>query len=294
MKNRGMIVWRAVWLLLAVLCVFLTACDATEPSETTVEATTTAATTEATTTAPATTTAATTTEATTTEVTTTEANTTTTEPTTEVTAREATTAYYCYSPCEGYPDENLPELGFVSDQPIELYTWAPCGDMSNGERFAVSLYAAGSGHRIYDIHYYNSTAGYWDKYTRYLGGHLLGMFALDDRNCVFICDAIWGGYNLGITTDCFHTIEMLGGCGMWATLDGKPYPHGGMDYLFSEEGFVPFAESEYDENNFYKHVTDYYLEPIDSTSCRIVLKYEKDGEIFTRTAIYDRSGVHPE
>ncbi len=189
----------------------------------------------------------------------------------------------------------------------EISAWTYINDLGiYSDYFAVYPVLTFSANRFYAVVRPGEyrTAGLFDVLCREFSGDVVDMFALDQDRCIYLCrGGRYEGLWIGATEDGFQTLCCIDGSRLWRWWANEfkvSYP-GGLEFLFEDHGFPDgidpvSGEPFHTEERFESAVTEYYLEDLGTTprSCRIVLKFVRDGVETTRTAIFDESGFRPE
>ena len=187
-------------------------------------------------------------------------------------------------------EEELPEgFSFPSHFSSEEIYADVLFQVSDYEFFTAYAEPSTSGTRLTAICYTNNSGFLWDIMPRYCG-KVIDLFAIDRQNFIILSSRNNVGYDIYI---CKNGVDLeLFAASAWHV----DYEN---DSVLTHEYILPrseFATGTTMPNDmaFYEAVTSFRLEPIDDSSCRIVLEYVLNGEERTCTAIYDANGIRPE
>ena len=119
---------------------------------------------------------------------------------------------------------------------------------------------------------------------------VVDLFAIDRQHFIILSSHIQMGYDIFICEN--GTDVDLAATSLWSISRSDPS-------VLDHEYILPgsqFATGEKNLNDmaFYQAVKDFRIEPIDESSCRIVLDYVLNGEERSCSAVYDINGLRPE
>ena len=189
------------------------------------------------------------------------------------------------SPSEDYPaDKPLPDISISEEREVAAFHILSNGDvwlMYTVRPFTLTI--------INELCTTTNGGVTWNKISHAWNGFPVDMFVIDEDHILVLTDTLYMGYGFYILEN--NGMDIAAQYTSSKTLKTANEPD--CDFLFPTEYFNEGNESDTDLS-FYRSVSAYYIEPIDDSSCKIVLECNVNGETVTRTAIYDANGVHPE
>ena len=189
------------------------------------------------------------------------------------------------SPSADYPQNApLPTLSITGEREVAAFHILPNGDvwlMYTVRPFTLTI--------INELCTTANNGVTWNKISHAWNGFPVDMFVIDEDHVLVLTDTLYMGYGFYFLEN--NGMDIAAQYTSSKTLKTANEPD--CDFLFPTEYFNEGNESDTDLS-FYRSVSAYYVEPIDDSSCKIVLECNVNGETVTRTAIYDANGVHPE
>ena len=187
------------------------------------------------------------------------------------------------TPSEDYPPEApLPSLSTTDDRKVAAFHVLPNGDvwvMYTVRPFTLTI--------INELCSTSNGGVTWNRVSHAWHGFPIDMFVIDEDHMIVLTDSVYMGYGFYILEN--NGMDVATQYTSSQTFKSENEPD--CDFLFPTEFFSTGNKNEQDLG-FYKSVSAYYVEPIDETSCKIVLECTVNGETIQRTAIYDVTGVH--
>jgi len=189
------------------------------------------------------------------------------------------------TPKEGFPEgKPLPPISVADEREMAAYHIFPDGN------YWVIYTVRPFGMTVINELCTTSDGGVtWNRLSHPWNGYPVDMFVIDPDCAIVLTDDMQMGYGFYVLENKGMDVRERYTTASSFKTPGEP----DCGFLFPTEPFIS-GDVNSDEKLFYDSVTAYYIEPIDSDSCRIVLEYEINGRTSQKSAIFDRTGVHKE